>query len=206
MAVLRETVTNWLRRKQTPALALLLLGCSLTGCSRRAGVVLYQPFAPPSQQELRLRSRWAFGMPGPERYRCLLDFPRPWDADGPRDFHIYLTLPRPEGDLVITPDDPGGVRGFLIQEVGQLRGKTEFRAGTVGYRRVFLQPRFRRLNLNVQCADGTSISGKAYVAIDERELRKFEREFAADIRGLRPEESQPEQAGEPTATRNIPPP
>lgn len=168
--------------------------------------MLHQPFAPPSQQELRLKSRWAFGGAGPERYRCLLDFPRPWEADGPRDFHIYVTVPDVEGEWVVSPDNPDGAHGFLIQEVGQLRGKTEFTAGMVGCRRVFLQPRLRRLDLSVQCADETSIVGKAYVEIGERKLRKFEREFAADVRGLQPDEGPPDEASRATGARNTPPP
>ncbi|MFQ5805818.1 MAG: hypothetical protein ACE5I3_05140 [Phycisphaerae bacterium] len=152
-----------------------------------------------------MKSRWAFSAAGTEHWCCLLDFPLPGETAGPRDFHIYVMLPDAEGELVVAPDDPAGARGFLIQEVGRLRGKTEFTAGTLRCRRVFLQPRLRRLDLNVQCADGATIAGTAYVEISERELRKFEREFAADINHLRPDEAQPDEEGATTAPRNVPP-
>jgi hypothetical protein len=183
---------------------MLLLGCVLGGCSRAASIVLHQPFAPPSQQDLKLTSRWAFSLAGMEHSRCLLDFPLPGAADGPRDFHVYLVLPESEGDLVVGPDAPDGARGFLIQEVGRLRGKTEFATGTVRCRGVFLQPRLRRLDLDVHCADGASIIGRAYVQSDERELRKFEREFAADVRNLSP--APDEDAAGATPRRDAPTP
>lgn len=186
---------------------LLLLGSMLVGCSQKAGVVLHQPFAPPSQQHLELKSRWAFTAARPEGRSCLLEFPVPHgDADDLRDFHIYLTLPGSDGELLVAPDAPGGVRGFLIQEVGLLRGKTELVAGTVRCRRVLLQPRLRRLDLNVQCADGSSITGQAYVGRDQRELRRFEREFANDVADLCPEGAEADETAETTIPRGAPGP
>ncbi len=192
------------RFRQGPAawVVVVLLGCLLGGCSRRAAVVLHQPFAPPSQQDLKLKSRWAFSLTGPEHYRCLLGFPRPSGADGPRDFHVYMALPESEGELVVTPDSPDGARGLLIQEVGRLRGKTEFASGTVRCRPVFLQPGLRCLDLNVRCVDGTSVVGTAYVQLDEREVRRFEREFAADIRHLNSSQAQPDETAETAPRRD----
>jgi hypothetical protein len=200
MATFTEAVADRSRRWPAAGVLALLSGCLLGGCSRRADVVLHQPFAPPSQQHLRLEGGWAFAATGIEGCRCLLDFPLPGAADGPRDFHIYMVLPVAEGELVVAPDRPDGVRGFLIQEVGQLGGKTELASGTIQWRPVFLQPRLRRLDLDVHCADGTSIVGGAHVQIDERGLRKFEREFATDIRNLRSNEAPAERAAE-TAPR-----
>jgi hypothetical protein len=88
--------------------------------------------------------------------------------------------------------------------VGRLRGKTEFASGTIRCRRVFLQPLLRRLDLDVRCADGTSIIGEAYVRIDERELREFEREFAADVRNLQASPGPVEEAAEATPRRDTP--
>jgi hypothetical protein len=191
---------------RTPLMTLLVLGSALLGCSRRAEVTLRQPFAPPSQQELKLESRWAFTAVSDGRRVCLLDFPLPDTEDGPRDFHIYLTLPDVDDEQTVAADDADGPRGFLIQEVGRLRGKTEFAAGTVRCRRVFLQSRTRRLDLDVRCSDGASITGKAIIRIDGRELRHFEREFAADIKSLEADIVQSEESSKPTAPRNAPVP
>jgi hypothetical protein len=54
-----------------------------------------------------------------------------------------------------------------------------------------LRSGWRRLDLNVECADGTWITGKAYVQSDPRELAKFEREFADDIASLQSGQSGP---------------
>ena len=200
-----ETPTSPTQR--TPALAalLLLLGSVTLGCSRRAEVVLRQPFAPPSQQHMELKSRWAFSALTGGQRTCLLDFPLPRSDDGPRDFHIYLTFPDGGGELALARDEPDDARGFLIQEIGLLRGKTEFTDGTIRCRLVFLHARLRRLDLDVRCADGASISGRAYVEIDELEMRHFEREFAADVSALRPGDVEPDEIGQPTAPRNPPP-
>ena len=186
-------------------LTLALLASGALGCSRRAQVVLHQPFAPPSQQEIELESRWAFSAAAHGHRRCLLELPLPQNEDGPRDFRLYLTFADVSGVRSVAPDKPDGARGFLIQEVGRLSGRTEFTKGTIRFRRVLLQSRLRRLDLNLRCADGATITGKAYVETDDRELRRFEREFAADVNALHPDEVPPDVLGEPTAPRGSPP-
>jgi hypothetical protein len=103
--------------------------------------MLLQPFAPPSQQHMKLKSRWAFITAGSERRSCLLELPLPnGDADDPRDFHLYLSLPNRKGTLPVALENDGAARGFFIQEVGHLSGKTKFVGGTVRHRHVFLHP------------------------------------------------------------------
>ncbi len=181
---------------------MVLLAGTAIGCSRHAEIVLHQPFAPPSQQNITLKSRWAFSSADSQHRGYLLEFPLPGGNEGPRDFHIYMTASDLEGERTIVPEDPDAPRGFLIQDVGRLRGKTEFTAGTIRCRRLLLRPRLRRLDLDVRCADGTSISGKAYVEIDARELGRFEHEFAADINELRPGEGESDEPAETTTPRN----
>lgn len=148
---------------------------------------------------MTLRTGRAVSAAAAGRWSCALDFPLPGSAAGPCEFHVYVTLPGPEGEYAIAPDDPHGARGFLIQDVGLLCGKTEFMSGTLRCRPVFLRPHLRRLDLQVQCADGTSISGQVRVEIDERALRKFERDFARDIAELWSDETPPGEAAESTA-------
>jgi hypothetical protein len=169
----------------------------LTGCARTVEVVLRQPTAPPSQQALKLAGEGAYHARAGDRQTCLLEFRLPGAAAGVRAFVLYVSAPDRLGTLAVKPEDPQAVRGFLIQEVGQRAGRTDLIAGTVCVRDVWLTPRFRKVDLNMRCEDGTEIEGHALVEGAASEVRAFERQYAADIRLLAPAESQP--AGEPGA-------
>jgi hypothetical protein len=161
------------------------------GCGPKVELVLFQPFAPPSQQNLKLTSQRGCRAVSGDQQACLLTFPLPGAADGPRAFIIYLVAPSRLGKLMVDPDDRGPVRGFLIQEVGALAGRSDLAAGTVSFRKVLLAPHLRRLDIDVRTEDGAEIKGRAIVEDLPREVHSFEREFAADIAGLSPTESQP---------------
>jgi len=180
---------------------LTLVGGTGVGCARRSEFVLHQPFAPSSQRELELTSRWAFSSVDAQRRTCVLAFPRPGADDGLRDFLIYLSLPAGLGVTTVDPADPAAARGFLIQKVGHLKGKVTFTSGTVGCRKVFLKGALRRLELDVHGEDGTHIVGTAFVEADARELRTFERRYAADVSLLGPPSSQPARPDGDTAPR-----
>lgn len=188
----------------------------LWGCARMpvratlrfpaAKVVLEQPHAPRSQQRLELTSDWSFLQRADGRRECVLAFPLPGAEDGPRDFHIFLSLPDADGDARVATD-ASGVRGFLIDEVSlTMLGKTEFSAGHVRSAAIWFTPGARRLDLDLTCEDGTHIRGTARVREDALELRAFRRRFGADIAALLGDESQPEPAGSPTSPRELPRP
>ena len=183
------------------ALSLTLLVAVGLGCAHRSELVLHQPFAPASQRELDLTSRWAFSSVDAQRRTCLLAFPRPDADDGLRDFLIYVSLPAGLGVTTVDPADSAAARGFLIQKVGHLKGKVAFTSGTIRCRKVLLKGALRRLELDVYGEDGTHIVGTAFIEADAREVRTFERRYAADVSLLGPPSSQFARPDEETAAR-----
>ena len=184
-----------------PVLLLTLMAGAGAGCARRSEFVLHQPFAPASQRELELTSQCAFSSAEAQRRTCLLAFPRPGADNGLRDFLIYLSLPAGLGVTTVDPADPAAARGFLIQKVGHLKGKVTFTSGAIQCRKVFLNGALRRLELDVRGEDGTHIVGTAFIETDPREIRTFERCYAADVSLLGPPSSQPTRPDEETAPR-----
>jgi hypothetical protein len=181
-------------------------GTSLSPICLQADLVLHQPSAPPGQRELKLSSQWAFHAGADDRQSYLLAFPLPGVKDGPRDFLLYLSAPAGEGRFLVAPESPDGVRGFMIQVVGELRGKATLASGQVRISRPWLQPNRIRLDLAVYCEDGTEITGQAPTQFASTELKTFERRYAADVALLTPASSQPSEAGDGTAVRSAPPP
>jgi hypothetical protein len=177
-----------------------LLAC-VAGCARQGEIVLSQPFAPPAQRELKLRSSWTFSQLQAGRRNCVLAFPRPGMPDGPRDFLLYVSLPARDGQFVVAGDAPQAVRGFMIQAVGELRGKAMFTAGSVRVSPVWLAPHQRRLELSLRCDDGTGISGAVVVEAAPAELHSFQRRYAADIALLEPAAEQPSERTKNTGPR-----
>lgn len=156
------------------------------GCTPRprATVRLLQPTAPPMQQNIKLAANWSYTSAAGARRECLLDFPLPHAQNGPRDFRLYLSLAATDQPQGIDATDPEGARGFLIQVVGERRGKTEFTGGTVRLRPVPLDRRRFRLEIDATCEDGAQVMGTATVVEDEDELRAFKRRYALDIAAL----------------------
>ncbi len=186
---------------------LLLAGAALissTGCARKGEILLRQPFAPPSQQNVRLVTDWAYHAVNGDRQTCLLAFSLPGALRGPRAYVIYLNAPDQAGQVTVTRDEPDAARGFLVQEIGALAGRTDFVEGTVRCRNVWPARGWRQLDLDIGCEDGTQISGRAMVQSVPTEVQAFERQYAADISRLSPEsqpaEGQPAE-GQPTGAR-----
>lgn len=167
---------------------LLLL---LAGCGPRVELVLRQPFAPPAQQTLRLASDRGYHAVAGDRQTCVFTFPLPGAMDGPRAFAIYLTAPAKPGVLPVAPESADGVRGFLIQELGALAGRSDFVGGTLRCRSVFLAPRLLRLDIDLRTNDGAEIVGHATIEEASRAVLAFEREFAGDVAQFAPPTSQP---------------
>ncbi len=176
----------------------VVLWAVLGGCSRGARVELRQPFAPPAQQRVVLRSDWVCS---DDAGRWLLEFPLPAAHEGPRDFHIFLTAVPPSGAAPVASDQAGAARGMLMQDVGKLRGKTVFTTGRVRVRRTWWQRR-PRLELDVRCDDGTTITGWAYPGSDTLALARFTREHATDVALL--QSSTGQDAGGATGPRAMP--
>lgn len=165
----------------------LLAGVALTllaGCGHQAEIVLLQPDAPPSQQHIEIDSEAAYYAPEGQWQRCMLTFPLPGTHRGPRAFIVYIWAPNTIGESAVNRIDDGGVRGFLIQEIGHRAGRTDFASGTVTFKKVWLRPQKRKVELDVVCKDGTTIQGEAVVMEAAATLQALEREFAADVAGV----------------------
>jgi hypothetical protein len=189
-------------RQSSKWIAAGLLLAVAAGCTRQNTVVLHQPFAPPPQQRLVLRSSWLFSAIQDERSRYLLAFPLPGATSGPRDFLLYLTLPNGPGTYCVAADGDDAARGFLVQAVGRLKGKTEFVGGQVRVDDVWLASGQRQIELDVHCADGTHITGQTRVRAADGELRAFERRYAADIAQLERARTPAEHDRHETAARS----
>jgi hypothetical protein len=210
-----STATRALRRSALPRLGvpragLLVVAALAFGCAPRARVELRQPTAPPAQRCLNLASASSCYSTESGPRRCLLGFPLPGSADGPHDFLLFLTTPDRDGWMPIDSQDPNAARGFLLQVVGELAGKSCLASGTVRYQRVPLQSKFRKLTIDARCADGTVIRGNAYVRADVHAVRDFAWRYAADVGALdvalaasAPEDSPDDAVPEGAGARSI---
>jgi len=172
----------------------------LAGCVPNGEFVLHQPFAPPSQQNLKLTAARACHAADGDERMCALAFPLPGSAGGPRAFVVWLVFPDTLGTVPVSTEQHAGVRGFLIQELGALAGRSDFVEGTIRFQKVFLAPRQRRLDVDVLTEDGTRVTGRAVLEEMPVEVQTFQREFAADVAHLRAAESVTAEPGA-TATR-----
>lgn len=152
-----------------------------SGCARTTDVVLHQTFAPPSQQHLKLVSPAGYFATDGAARTCVIEFPLPGAQQGPRAFVLYLRVPGDVGEYDVSAESSSAVRGFLVQEIGQLAGRTDLSAGTVRCRDVWLAPRRRTLGLAVECADGTVIEGTARLRLAPEAVRAFERAYRTDV-------------------------
>jgi hypothetical protein len=189
-------------RQSSKWIAAGLLLSVVAGCAPQNTVVLHQPFAPPPQQRLALRSSWQFSAAQDHYCRYLLAYPLPGASTGPRDFLLYLTLPNGAGTYYVAADGDEGARGFLVQAVGRLKGKAEFVGGQVRVDDVWLASGQRQIDLDVHCEDGTHITGRARVREADGELRVFERRYAADIAQLERARTPAEHDRPETAARS----
>ncbi|MBK8913282.1 MAG: hypothetical protein IPM64_01550 [Phycisphaerales bacterium] len=191
------------------AMALLIATLLSPGCSQPAEISLIQPFAPTGQRILELTTETAYEIDRGGFRHVIATFPRPHDPDGPRDFVLYMEiqtdrlgaapLPIPGWLKVLFPaqaDSPhgarcdaesgeGGLRGFLVQRVGRLAGRTQFTSGFVVKDRNLTARDPRGLFLNVTCEDGTRITGRILPRSSGSEMAALLRRHAADIAALR---------------------
>lgn len=187
-------MTNRLKDSRFRPAALLLLGLMFgAGCNSAQQIRLRQPAAPPAQQDLTLRSNWTFSRSGGNRCQCVLSFPLPGSLDGPRDFHVYVGFPGTPGKHLVDANDAGAARGFLIQLVGERKGKATFVSGSVRLRKSWLTLGRTMLDLSVNCSDGSVVSGSVRLFEKPEEVRAFARRYAADVAAVEPLpiESQP---------------
>lgn len=154
------------------------------GCATSAVTLsIQQDHAPPSQKNMTLKSDWAFTARQDDRRLCLADCSLPGSVDGPRDFRLFVIFPG-NVESAEVGRGPGSARGFFLQKVGRLRGKTEFASGSVKLSTGRLNRNQHEIDLDVECADGTKIIGKARLRVSDDELRIFLMQHAGDVAAL----------------------
>ncbi len=154
------------------------------GCAPRCELTLHQPAAPASQQNVRLTSECASEAIDGRWQTTLLSLPLPGAAYGPRAFGLYVRSPSGASSVVVDSTSPQGARGFFVQEVGALAGRSDLVAGTLQWREVPWSGGQREIELDVQCEDGTRIRGRAVLQSDPAQVRAFERQYSGDIATL----------------------
>jgi hypothetical protein len=171
---------NLIRACRLPLASLL----AAAGCASNAELTVRQPFAPPSQQVLKLTGERAYYATSDHQQTSVLTFPLPGAVAGPRAFVLYLTGPNRSGTVGVAPDDPQSARGFLIQELGKLAGRSDFASGTLSYRDVPFRHRLRHLKVDLRTEDGAVITGAATLEESPKAVESIEREFAGDVASL----------------------
>lgn len=155
----------------------------LTGCEATTGLQLTQPFAPPAQRVLNLEARAAYLSETDGQRRVVAEYPLPGSFAGPRAFVLFLDMPRSSQSIPIAPGN-GAARGFLVQEVGELAGKSALVGGSVMCLPVFMSENSHELRIDANCEDGTRLSGTITTRLDDARIRQFRTQFAGDIAAL----------------------
>lgn len=175
-----EIARRWSSRILT--ISLIAFAGFAGGCLSQPSVTLYQSFAPSGQRELRLRDARVSISSKPDSRTIAAVFSRPGSDIASRDFVLYLVVPPGNGEWVADPNSSGGVRGFLIQAVGELRGKTTIAGGSIVVQR-HPWPNHHEFGIDIalRCEDETRIVG--HVTADEAAYQTLlvERRYAADV-------------------------
>lgn len=189
-----------LAMRATTTATACLLPLLICGCGHAARMTLRQPFAPNAQRHMTLVSDRAYGDRREGRGVCLLEFPRP-GARTSRDFLLYVDVPAANGEWEFDSGDPNGARGFLIQEVGDLRGKTMLKSGRVRLRSVWWSSTRRRIDLAATSEDGATIEVAGVLREAPSHMSGFKRRHSADIALLEAASGDVEHAADATGAR-----
>ena len=148
------------------------------GCAAPERLRLEQPFAPASQRALRLEPRTATVAEIGGRIVGAADFPLPGAKDGPLAFTLYV-----EADQTATAED-APPRGFLIQHVGALAGKSLIVGGSARATSPLFDASSTTFALDLQFADGARLSGNLTARRDEPTVRMLQRRYRPDVAAL----------------------
>ncbi len=162
-------------------LAVLLAG----GCARGNALRVEQPFAPHSQRDMDLRSRWCWYAALDGRQALLLEFPLPASIRGFKAFRVYAEVPSGFGTYEIDTTRSGGARAFFVQEVGELQGKVVIRGGRIRVAPVAFAAGQRAVTLTLEGDNEFRITGRVVAGDNDLEVRRFLREYRPDVEALR---------------------
>lgn len=171
----------------------------LTGCAPGVAVRVQQPFAPPTQRDLRLAGDDAWFTAADGLQRVALSFALPGAYRGPRMYVLYFQAPDRDGTWFVGPGDEA-LRGFLIQTHGDLAGRVDFASGSITLDAPWYARGARKAVLALNCADGTRIDGQARLRPNAAAVRAVEREFVGDVRQLMATTQPADAPGAPPIT------
>ncbi len=155
-------------------------GCATT--SER--LVLEQPFAPPSQKYLVLKTRSADAAEFDGRAALLLECPLPAAKDGPIAYSIYIDVPRAVGEFAVGSESEAA-HAMVIQRVGALAGKSVFDSGRVDIRRpAFTTDQFL-VTIDLRAKDETALRGAIHAKLNDAAIRQFASDYRSDVEALR---------------------
>jgi hypothetical protein len=163
----------------------------VAGCGGGPTITLRQEFAPPTQRTIELAAQEAWLRLGESGVALAAAFPLPGSINGPRAYALYVRTGQ--------STTGSGTRGFLIQEIGRLAGRTDIVRGTVTVEPVALRSGLHDVDVVLICDDGSEVRGRLRARVDSARVAEFEREFAADVADLAPRRR--EIAGSPGKER-----
>lgn len=183
-------------------LAATVLAAVLCGCQPQPGLRLLQPTAPYSQREIPLSTDRAHYVVRSDQLIALLEAPLPGAKDGPPAFEVYLVLQDRPDSQIVGPVEQADARGFLIQDVGRLAGKSHLESGVLTVRRVWLKSRYR-LEIDAETDDGARLVGDIELTPRGEAIARFERRRAADVAALNDPALDPNGMGATTRARAV---
>lgn len=164
------------------AVAAVLHGCMPAVSDIR----LLQPHMDRWQRDLQLRTEQTFWSPDKQSERILAEFPLPGATTGNPMYLLYLrvTAGEPSQELGGTPSAPA--KGFFIQIRGDHAGLALITSGKIQVEKSSLSSEaVRRLRIDLNCEDGTHLTGWLIALRDDWQLTYFEKQRRpADVKIL----------------------
>lgn len=162
-----------------------LASLGVVGCAANSErLVLEQPFAPPSQKYVLLRTRSADAAEFDGRAALLLECPLPAAKDGPIAYSIYIDAPRAVGEFAIGSESEAA-HAMVIQRVGALAGKSVFDSGRVDIRRPAFTTDQYLVTIDLRAKDETALRGTVRAKLNESAIRQFASDYRSDVEALR---------------------
>ena len=189
----------------TSNLAFALVWLLGSGCAApRPAIEFTQPFAPPSQKSLLLDPRSVSIAEIEGRGCVLVALPLPGAKDGPTAYRLFVSAPSLIGEHPVTAT-PDGARGFLIQSIGALAGKSPIASGMVRFSTPWLSKGGTRFEFDLRCEDDATIKGATFANSDAAAIRRFIQEYSGDVAALRTDSTPTSNPTSETQLR-VPPP
>lgn len=170
--------TAWNRlRRVIFGVSLAAASAAGAGCATERRVLLTQEFAPAAQKVLYLDEPRAFFAEQDASRTLAASFPLPGSSAGPTAYVLLARGPAGVDEWTIGAD---GARGFLIQELGTLRGKSMLASGTIRFSSALFKPGWRDVDVALRCVDGAELNGDFNAQRSAPDTAAVARRYRAD--------------------------